>query len=153
MISEHDFFAKVMEFEGFRSKPYRCPSGVLTIGYGHTRLASYYDSVNEFEAIFLLYRDFDEVVVMISHYYKNFRFLPKNWQYALVDLVFNIGISSFKRSSLLKILNLISNPEKPTDNEKLLVSVEILRWNKSKGKVLKGLEKRRQWEVSLLDEE
>ena len=27
---------KIKEFEGFRGTAYRCPAGVLTVGYGHT---------------------------------------------------------------------------------------------------------------------
>jgi lysozyme len=29
--------ALVKNYEGFRSEPYCCPSGLPTIGYGHTR--------------------------------------------------------------------------------------------------------------------
>jgi lysozyme len=29
----------IRECEGFRSKPYRCPAGIPTIGYGSTRYA------------------------------------------------------------------------------------------------------------------
>ena len=29
--------AKIKELEGYRQKAYRCPAGVWTCGYGHTR--------------------------------------------------------------------------------------------------------------------
>ncbi len=32
--------ALIKKFEGFRSKPYLCPAGVPTIGYGSTRYAN-----------------------------------------------------------------------------------------------------------------
>ena len=31
--------AIIKKFEGFRAKPYRCPAGVATIGYGSTYYA------------------------------------------------------------------------------------------------------------------
>lgn len=59
---------------------------------------------------------------------------------ALASLVFNIGVSAFKGSTLLKKLN--------KGDYKGAVQ-EFARWNKSKGKVLGGLVKRRAAEAAL----
>lgn len=37
MISSNLLIAKIKQFEGYRSKAYRCSAGVLTCGYGHTK--------------------------------------------------------------------------------------------------------------------
>ena len=60
---------------------------------------------------------------------------------ALVSLSYNIGFGAIKRSHLLKLVN-----ENPND---LQIAIEFLKWRKANGKVIKGLETRRQKEVEL----
>ena len=36
MNISNQFLKKIKQWEGFRPKPYRCPAGILTVGYGHT---------------------------------------------------------------------------------------------------------------------
>jgi lysozyme len=63
---------------------------------------------------------------------------------ALVCLVFNIGGTNFKNSTLLKLLNY----------ETLLqVPAQFMRWVYAGGKKLKGLENRRLAEVELWNKE
>lgn len=56
---------------------------------------------------------------------------------ALVSLVFNIGPGAFAKSTLLKRLN---------NRQCSLAADEFLRWDKAKGKTLRGLTARRQGE-------
>ena len=60
---------------------------------------------------------------------------------ALVSLVFNIGGSAFRRSTLLKKIRV-----NPDDNS---IMDEFLRWVYSRGKVLPGLQRRRLAEMKL----
>ncbi len=60
---------------------------------------------------------------------------------ALVILAFNIGIAAIKSSSVVKLVN---DPAAPTDYANLEAAWKA--WNKSQGKVMKGLDNRRQCE-------
>lgn len=60
---------------------------------------------------------------------------------ALVMLVFNIGRSGFAGSSVVKLVN---DPAAKTDYTDLEAAWKS--WNKSQGKVMKGLDNRRQCE-------
>jgi lysozyme len=56
---------------------------------------------------------------------------------ALVSFVFNVGGSAFRRSTLLRKLNAY---------DYVGAADEFPRWNKQKGKVLRGLTNRRMYE-------
>ena len=60
---------------------------------------------------------------------------------ALFCFVYNVGISAFKNSTLLRILNV-----NPNDGN---IAKQFLRWNKIAGKESKGLTNRRIKESSL----
>ena len=64
--------------------------------------------------------------------------LANNQLCALISFAFNVGLGSFKNSTLLKLLN--------AGNYKA-VPDQLRKWNKSKGKVLPGLVKRREAEI------
>lgn len=98
---KNDFFIKVANFEGFRSRPYRCPAGYLTIGYGHTDGVRTTSRVDLETARKLLRQDFDKILTMLcSEPY----ILQEHELYAIADLVFNIGFTAFKRTSLRNLL-------------------------------------------------
>lgn len=59
----------------------------------------------------------------------------------MVSFAFNVGLGNFGKSTLLKKVNV--NPVDPT------IRNEFLRWNKSGGKVLTGLTRRRESESNL----
>jgi len=59
----------------------------------------------------------------------------------LVSLCYNVGAGAIKSSKLIKKVN--ENPNDP------LIRNEFLKWNKSGGKVLSGLTKRRTAESDL----
>jgi lysozyme len=63
---------------------------------------------------------------------------------AMVILTFNIGSSAFGSSSVLKLVN---DPNATTSYASLEAAWKA--WKKSQGKVMKGLEKRRQaeWDI------
>lgn len=66
--------------------------------------------------------------------------LSSNAFSALVVLVYNIGVGAFAKSTLLKVIN---------QGRMDLVPAQWLRWNKSGGKTIKGLARRRAAELTL----
>lgn len=142
------FIEKIKEFEGLRLKSYCCPSGVLSIGYGHTHGVTSDMVIFEDDANFFLKYDLFLVLLQLCSFHKwnDTNLPPKGVRLALIDFVFNVGFTKYKNSSLCK--KYISKDNFDISS----ISIQLLLWTKSNGKVLKGLEKRRAWEVSLLTE-
>lgn len=136
----NDFVEKVKEFEGFRKTAYRCPAGVLTIGYGRTEYVKPNEVTNVLrETIWLKGRLLDDMSYVR---YKMDKYnLSDNEVYALTDFIFNLG---------RKRLDTLTVNYTRTKNE---IKEAILLYNKANGKVLQGLVKRRKWEYSLFSEE
>lgn len=129
----------IKKFEGFSSRAYICPAGVLTIGYGHTGKDVHKgDSITEEIGEDLLLDDLVWVENAINDKVKVP--LTQNQYDALCSLVFNIGASAFSASTLLKLLN-AKNYE--------AVPAQFLRWDKAKGKPIAGLTTRRMAEKNL----
>ena len=131
---------KVKEFEGFRKTAYRCPAGVLTIGYGRTENVKQNEVTNvSRETSWLksrLQSDMEYVKSKMTKYN-----LSDNEVYALTDFIYNLG---------RKRLETLTVNYTRTKNE---IKEAILLYNKANGKVLQGLVKRRKWEYSLFAEE
>lgn len=123
-------------YEDCKLEAYLCPAGIWTIGWGSTGNHVYKGLViTQEEADQLFIKDCERFVESVNTYVK----VPLT-QYefdALVTFAYNVGCSNFESSTLLKKLN-IGDYQGASD--------EFLRWNKSKGKVLKGLTYRRQSE-------
>lgn len=130
----------IQELEGYSPTAYYCTSGVKTIGYGHAILPTddFPDSITKEEALKLLKSDLSKFEQAVNTYVKVD--LTQNQFVALVFLCYNIGIEAFRTSTLLKVLNEGHYEEVP---------IQMRRWNLSKGKVSKGLIKRRELEISL----
>ena len=131
-------YSLIQQSEGLQLTSYRCPSGIWTIGYGHTSGVTEGMTITVEEANEFLRQDivFAEDVVNAQG------LTLRQCQFdALVSLVFNIGGSAFRRSTLLKKIRV-----NPDDNS---IMDEFLRWVYSKGKVLPGLQRRRLAEMKL----
>jgi lysozyme len=133
-------------YEGLRTTSYYCPSGILTIGYGHTSAAGWPEvkvgmKISEAEAEEILKNDLQKFEEVVSDLVKIK--LNSNQFSALVSFVYNIGPSAFKESTLLRLLN-------SGDFER--AANQFKRWNKSGSKVLEGLVKRRNAEEKLFRE-
>ena len=126
----------IKRFDGLYLKAYVCPAGVLTIGYGHTRGVKPGDEINELQAEIYLREDVEACEIQL-----NYLTLPINQHQfdALCSFIFNLGIGNFMQSTLLKKLK--AGDKTAAD--------EILRWDKSGGKVLPGLTARRKAEYDL----
>ena len=125
----------IKDFESLRLKAYRCPAGVWTIGYGHTAGVRPHDTIDELEAERLLVNDLIPIEELVIRECDS---INQNQLDALVSFVFNVGISAFLRSTLLRCVK--ANPN---------IRNEFARWNKAKGVLLAGLIRRRRAEANL----
>lgn len=135
----------IKEAEGFYPKPYICPAGVPTIGYGTTR----YPSGKRVELTDPTI-DKSTALTYLSHDLKFFEDgvdaltrddVTQNQFGALVSFSYNLGLQNLKTSTLIKKVN--ANPDDPS------IAAEFVKWCRANGKVLKGLQIRRQKESEL----
>lgn len=130
---------KIKEHEGLRLQAYLpTPNDVWTIGYGHTSTAKKGMVITEEQAEALLRKDIAWVEEAINT--KVVVPLTQNQYDALASLIYNIGAGAFSKSTLLKMLN-AGDYKGAAD--------QFLRWDKQKGKTLRGLTRRRQEEREL----
>ena len=128
----------IKHFEGLVLKAYKCPAGVWTIGYGHTKDVQPGDEWSESNADYMLEVEMEEY----EGYINDSVTAPINQDQfdALVSWVYNLGGGNLKASTMLKVLNAGQYEEVPA---------QMMRWNKAGGKVLEGLTRRRQAEANL----
>ena len=128
----------IKKYEGCVLKAYKCPSGVWTIGYGHTTGVKSGMKITKTQAVNYLKQDLSIYEKAVTDYVK----VPLNQNQfdALVSFSFNCGVGALKTSTLLQKLN--SSDYNGAANE-------FLKRNKSNGKVLNGLVRRRQEENEL----
>ena len=128
----------IKHFEGLVLKAYKCPAGVWTIGYGHTKDVQPGDEWSESNADHMLEVEMEEY----EGYVNNSVTAPINQDQfdALVSWVYNLGGGNLNASTMLKVLNAGQYEEVPA---------QMMRWNKAGGKVLEGLTRRRQAEANL----
>ena len=79
--------------EGFRTKPYRCSAGKLTIGYGRNLEDV---GISKIEATNMLLNDIENAEKDLRTVFPNLSFFTENRQEALINMVFNLGITRFK---------------------------------------------------------
>ena len=133
----------IKSYEALKLKAYKCPAGVWTIGYGHTAGVKQGMEISRQRAEYLFGKD----LYTISEYpisdifYKAKVTLTQNQFDALCSLVFNIGATNFRKSTLLK--KALVDP-----NDKSIYN-EFKKWNKSGKKELEGLTRRRIREANL----
>lgn len=133
------------KFEGLSLKPYKCAGGIWTIGYGNT----YYPNgvkVKETDSLITKEKANEMLAMLLGSYEKAVDSfcrddINQNQFDSLVLLAYNIGVGNLQRSTLIKKVNL-----NPND---LSIKTEFLKWNRSAGKVLAGLTKRREAEANL----
>lgn len=131
-------------FEGFRAKPYLCPAGVPTIGYGSTyysggKKVSMTDApISNEDAEKLLKHELNETYLP-----EVLRLCPVLKQHpnklnAIVDFCYNLGAGNLQRSTLRRRIN-AQDWQGAED--------ELKKWVKAGGVVLPGLVKRREAEI------
>ena len=123
-------------FETLELKAYKCPAGVLTIGYGHTIGVKEGQVITEIQADVLLKGDILNVEKSLNS--MSITFTQGQFD-ALVDFCFNLGMVKFIGSTLYTKILVYA-----TDDE---IATQFRRWVYGGGKKLDGLVKRREWEV------
>lgn len=134
----------IQQFEGFSAKPYKCPAGVPTIGYG----ATYYPDgrrVTMQDRPVTVAQATDMLRSMLASYeagVSRYVLVPvTQGQFdALVSFAYNLGLSALKGSTLLRLVNA---------RDYAGAAAQFLRWNRAGGKVLPGLTRRREAERKL----
>ncbi len=87
---------QLLENEGLKLKPYRCPAGKLTIGIGRNLEDK---GISENEALYLLNNDISACIADLQKLFtdaESFENLPENVQAVLVDMHFNLGAAGFR---------------------------------------------------------
>lgn len=131
---------EIGKFEGLSLKAYRCPSGVLTIGYGHTSGVTEGMVITKEKATSLLEQDLAVFEREVGKMFATVS-LTQNQFDALVSLSFNIGASRLKHSLLAKKIQ--------ANKDDMSIRDEFMKYVNSKGRVLPGLVRRRKWEADL----
>ena len=135
------------QFEGFRGKPYLCPAGVATIGYGSTyyvggrKVTLQDEPIDQAGANALLLAELQHTYLPgVLRQCPNLadKTGPLN---AAVDFVYNLGIGRLQTSTLKRKL---------LEEDWVAAKEQLLLWVRGGGRVLPGLVKRRQAEALLL---
>lgn len=145
--------ALIKEFEGFRAKPYLCPAGVWTIGYGTVlrqsgrRLvgardeaaarALYPTGIPEARAAAMLRAHVDGFLPALVDLVAS-DLTAGQWA-ALISWAYNVGLANVRRSTLLKRLRV---------GDLAAVPDELRKWVKAGDRKLGGLERRREAEIA-----
>jgi lysozyme len=133
----------IKAFEGFRSRAYRDPVGVWTIGYGHTSMAGLPEvragmMVSEAEAAEILRCDVEMFARGVRQ--RLTRKVSDTQFSALVSFAYNVGLGALAKSSVLRAVN-------AGDFE--AVPRRLALWTKAGGRTLPGLVRRRAAEAAL----
>ena len=146
----------IKSFEGCHSSPYRCPAALWTIGYGHVLYPDQARLKTPERASYALKPahnrvwDADEIDALLEADLLRFtdgvlRLCPAAADNqchldALTSYSYNCGLGSLQSSTLLMKYN---------RGEYTGAADEFLKWNKSNGKILAGLTRRRAAERAL----
>lgn len=144
--------ALMHHFESCQLRAYKCPAGVWTIGWGNT---FYEDGTSVREGDVITQARADSLfLIILAGFERDVISLLKvpvnqNQFSAMVSFAYNAGSDidadvipeGLGDSTLLKLVN--ANPNNPR------IADEFKKWNKSKGKVLNGLIRRRAAEAKL----
>ena len=145
-IFSHPFIETIKHYEGYYAKPYYCPAGKKTIGYGHVILAGEsYTNLSKYQADLLLVKDLCEHIFYLEEDAPTlFEECDLNRILAVTSFIFNLGRGNFRSSTLRKKIN-------AKDWEG--AANEFIRWNKAtvngKKVELAGLTKRRKAEADM----
>lgn len=131
-------------FEGFRSRPYRCPANVPTIGYGTTRYpdgrkVSMSDpSIDKNIALVYLHDELQKSMAGALRYCPILS-TDEGKLASITDFCYNLGIGRLQQSTLRRRIN---------QQNWNACKTELLKWVFAGGKKLPGLIKRRALEAT-----
>ena len=128
----------IKEAEGLRLDAYRCPAGIPTIGWGHTKGVKLGQHITVQQAEDMLVEDIAPIERLLNGLKINFR---QEQFDALVSRIFNFGEGKFKGSTMYKRIIANAKDEEITD--------QLVKWINAAGRPLLGLMKRRVAEANL----
>ena len=139
----------IKQFEGCSLVAYLCPSRKWTIGYGNTFYADgtpvkegdKIDQATANQLFEIIVNDFEKQVRLVLGE-TLCATLPKESIDALISFAYNCGVGALSKSTLLKKV-------RANKNDLVGINGEFAKWNKSNGKVLAGLTRRRNAETEL----
>ncbi|HHW7447882.1 lysozyme [Pasteurella multocida] len=128
--------------EGCAREPYRCPADVLTVGIGSTELSGLPIERKRYSDEEIAKRWVNDIKVAEKcvNNWANGKNLPQGAFEATVSITFNVGCSKLKYSTLFKHAK---------NGDIQAMCDQFPRWKYANGKVLRGLEIRRQKEREL----
>lgn len=124
----------IKKFEGCRLEAYKCPAGIWTIGYGHTAGVTCGMKISSAQAEAYLRADLEKYEKKVEKYESRYRWTQNEFD-AMVSFAYNLGS--------------IDKLTADGTRTKAVIAEKILLYNKADGKVLAGLQKRRQAEREL----
>ena len=137
----------IRHHEGVRSRPYRCPAGLWTVGVGHLigdgkSLPAEWNRVFSTEEIDgLLKRDLRRFELGVHKMLPNMPLRQHEFD-ALVSFCFNLGLGCFQRSTVRQAL---------LRGDKTQAMASLIKYCRAGGKILKGLQTRRLDEKALFE--
>jgi lysozyme len=139
--------ALIKHHEGVRSRPYRCPANLWTVGVGHLigdgKLLpdTWNRTFTEAEIDGLLKSDLRRFELGISKMLPNVPLRQCEFD-CLVSFAFNLGLGTFQRSTLRQAL---------LRGDKKAAMESLVKYCRAGGKILKGLQNRRLDERALFE--
>ncbi len=137
----------IKHHEGVRSRPYRCPAGLWTVGVGHligdgkSLPESWNRLFTKEEIDGILKRDLRRFELGVHKMLPNM-FLRQHEFDALVSFCFNLGLGCFQRSTIRQAL---------LRGDKKAAMESLLKYCRASGKILRGLQIRRMDEKALFE--
>ena len=128
----------IKRYEGCELEAYKCPAGVWTIGYGHTKGVKPGMKITVAKAEAYLKADCKSSEKAVNKYMKKYNFNQNQFD-ALVSFTFNCGAGNLK--------SLLDNGKRDIET----ISKKIPAYCKANGHTLAGLLKRRNSEKALFD--
>ena len=128
----------IKKYEGLRLEAYKCPAGVWTIGYGHTKGVYKGMSITKEEAEKLLQQDVSVFELQVINTVGKLKACKID---ALVSFAYNVGVAAFRGSTLCRKVK--ANSDDPA------IRNEFMKWIYAGGKKLQGLERRRKEEAEM----
>ena len=128
----------IKRYEGLRLEAYKCPAGVWTIGYGHTKGVVKGMKISKEEAEELLKQDVAIVELQIVNTVGNLASCKID---ALVSFAYNVGVAAFRRSTLCRKVK--------ANSDDTSIRAEFGKWVYAGRKKLPGLVKRRVEEAEM----
>ncbi len=133
-------------FEGYRSTAYRCPAGVWTIGWGHTKGVTAGQYCTRADAERFLSEDLADAEGTLNRFAEAHGLTLNQCQFdALVSFIYNVGAGNWGKSTLRKLV--AQDPGDP------YIRYQFSRWVYGGGKELPGLVRRRKAEADLYFQE